>query len=49
MKKIETCWSLTALYVKVYILILVHLLVLSIKVEIKLLKEKTEMPLGLNH
>jgi len=30
--KIETCWSISVLYVKVYILILVCLLVLSIKV-----------------
>jgi hypothetical protein len=31
MKKIETYWRLSGLYVKVYILILVHLLVLPIK------------------
>ena len=31
MKKIETCGSVSGLYVKVYILILVHLLVLSFK------------------
>jgi len=31
LKKMELCWSNSELYVKVYILILVHLLVLSIK------------------
>jgi hypothetical protein len=31
MKKIETCWSLSGLYVNVYLLILVLSLVLSIK------------------
>ena len=31
MKQIATCWSLNELYVKVYILILVHLSVLSTK------------------
>jgi len=32
MKKIETCRSIRGLYVKLYILMLVHLLVLSISV-----------------
>jgi len=32
MRKIETRWSLSGLYVKVYILILVHGMVLSIKI-----------------
>jgi len=31
LKKMELCQSISELYVKVYILILVHLLVLSIK------------------
>jgi len=34
-KKIQTCWSLSGLYVKVYILILVHLLVLPVKLFFK--------------
>jgi len=35
LKKFETCWSLSGLYVKVYILIPVLLLVLSVKLFIK--------------
>jgi len=35
LKKVEICWSLSGLYVEVYILILVHLFVLSIKLFIK--------------
>jgi hypothetical protein len=35
LKKVETYWNLSGLYVKVYILILVRLLVLSIKLFIK--------------
>ena len=30
MKKTETCWSLSGLHVKVYVLMLVHLSILSI-------------------
>ena len=35
LKKFETCWSLSGLYVKVHFLIRVHFLVLSIKLFIK--------------
>jgi len=36
LKKIETFWSLSGLCVKVYLLVLVHLLILSIKLFINL-------------
>jgi len=31
LKKIQTCWNISGLYVKVYVLLLVHLSVLSVK------------------
>jgi hypothetical protein len=49
LKKIETCWRLSGLYVKVYILIPVHFLVLSFTKGITIIKGQQSRLLHLYH